>query len=50
MKNIEARKLQREYLREWRRKNPDRVKEYNSNYWKKKAEQKKQEAGDAQQH
>jgi len=32
-----ARELQREYLREWRRNNPDKVKEYNERYWKKKA-------------
>jgi len=32
-----AREKQREYLREWRKKNPDKVKEYNKRYWRKKA-------------
>ncbi len=32
-----AREKQREYLREWRRNNPDKVKEYNKRYWRKKA-------------
>lgn len=32
-----ARKLQREYLREWRRKNKDRVRESNRRYWERKA-------------
>lgn len=29
--------LQREYLRAWRRKNPDKVKQYNRDYWRRKA-------------
>ena len=32
-----AREIQREYLREWRKRNPDKVKEYNERYWRKKA-------------
>ena len=32
-----ARELQREYLREWRRNNPDKVKEYNERYWRRRA-------------
>lgn len=40
----DARKLQREYLKEWRAKNPDRVKKYNADYWRRKAEQKQMEA------
>jgi len=32
-----AREKQREYLREWRKRNPDKVKEYNKRYWRKKA-------------
>ena len=32
-----AREKQREYQREWRRNNPDKVKEYNQRYWRKKA-------------
>lgn len=33
----QARRAQREYLREWRRRNPDRVKEANRRYWEKRA-------------
>lgn len=38
-KQIEARAKEerRAYMREWRRKNKDRVKEYNERYWKKRA-------------
>ena len=32
-----AREKQREYLREWRKKNPDKVKEYNQRYWRRRA-------------
>jgi len=32
-----AREKQREYLREWRKRNPDKIKEYNQRYWRKKA-------------
>lgn len=32
-----AREIQREYLREWRKRNPDKVREYNKRYWRKKA-------------
>jgi len=28
-----------EYMREWRRKNKDKVKQYRNNYWLKRAEQ-----------
>lgn len=38
-------KLQREYLRQWRAKNPDKVKAANRRYWEKKAA--KVKAGDA---
>ena len=34
-----ARELNREYQRKWRAKNKDKVKQYNQNYWQKKAEQ-----------
>ncbi len=30
--------VRRAYQREWRSKNKDKVKEYNANYWSKKAE------------
>lgn len=33
----QARKAQREYLREWRKRNPDRVKEANRKYWQRRA-------------
>ncbi len=32
-----ALEIQREYQREWRKKNPDKIKEYNQRYWRKKA-------------
>jgi len=32
-----AREKQREYLREWRRNNPDKVREYNKSYWRRRA-------------
>ena len=37
-KDEQARRLQREYLRNWRAKNKDKVKEYNERYWLRKAE------------
>lgn len=41
--NLSAREMQRRYLREWRKKNPDKVKKYNRDYWRRKAEKAKQE-------
>lgn len=35
-------KTQREYKREWRRKNPDKVRESNNRYWLKKANERKE--------
>lgn len=32
-----ARKKRNEYMRKWRKKNKDKVKQYNKNYWKKQA-------------
>ena len=32
-----AAEARREYFREWRRKNSDKVKQYNQNYWRKRA-------------
>lgn len=32
-----AREAYNEYMRNWRAKNKDRVKEYNKKYWKKKS-------------
>ena len=34
-----AAELRREYQREWRRKNKEKVAEYNHNYWMKKAKE-----------
>ena len=34
-----AKELRKEYLREWRSKNVDKVREYRERYWLKKAEQ-----------
>ena len=33
----EARQAQRAYYREWRKKNPDKIRESNRKYWEKKA-------------
>ncbi|NLD33159.1 MAG: hypothetical protein GX662_13040 [Trichococcus flocculiformis] len=35
----EARKARNEYYREWRKKNPEKVKQAQENYWKKKAKE-----------
>ena len=35
--NERVRELQREYLRAWRKKNPDKVKQYSRTYWERKA-------------
>jgi len=40
-----AKELQREYLRQWRNANKDRVKRYNSDYWLRKAYQLLKENG-----
>lgn len=34
----EARKAAAAYMREWRKKNPDKQEEYRAAYWKRKAE------------
>ena len=34
-----ARKARNAYLRDWRAKNPEKVKQYNANYWERKAAQ-----------
>jgi len=36
--------MQREYLQKWRKANPDKVKQYNANYWRRKV-LKNQEGG-----
>lgn len=35
----QAKEAQRAYLREWRRKNPEKVRESNRRYWERKAQQ-----------
>ncbi len=37
-----AKMAQREYARQWRRKNPEKVRAINRRYWEKKAAQKKE--------
>lgn len=37
----EARKLQREYRKQWRQKNKEHIKNYNIEYWNRKAEEEK---------
>ena len=34
-----AREKQREYMREWRKKNKDKVRQYNADYWLRKAQE-----------
>lgn len=41
----EAKKIRAEYQREWRRKNKDKVKKSNSNYWEKKAKEASEQNG-----
>lgn len=35
----EARKARNKYMREWKKKNPDKVRRYNERMWEKKAKQ-----------
>lgn len=37
-----ANRLKKEYYKDWRDKNKDKVKKYNATYWKKRAEKAKQ--------
>ena len=48
MLDSKAAEKRRAYLQEWRRKNPDKVREYNETYWQRKAEQKKEGKDDAE--
>lgn len=41
-----ARMAQREYARQWRRKNPDKVREKNRRYWERKAKQLQENRGE----
>ena len=51
MLSEEAREKQREYLREWRKRNKDKVRSYNAGYWERKAdkENEKLEVGEDKQ-
>jgi len=33
----QASEMRRKYLREWRKKNPEKVRQYNREYWQRKA-------------
>ncbi|MDH2337498.1 hypothetical protein [Clostridium perfringens] len=41
--NNKAREERNAYMRAWRKKNKDRVKEYNSSYWERKSKSKREE-------
>lgn len=34
---LDAKEMQRQYLREWRKKHPEKVKKYNREYWERRA-------------
>lgn len=41
-----VREAKRQYMREWRKKNPERVKENNRRYWERKAKQMQENRGE----
>ena len=41
--NEKDREERKAYMRAWRKKNKDRVKEYNSSYWERKSKSKREE-------
>ncbi len=41
-----VREAKRQYMREWRKKNPERVKENNRRYWERKAKQLQENRGE----
>ncbi|EPZ53745.1 hypothetical protein NSA45_11165 [Paraclostridium bifermentans] len=41
--NDKAREERNAYLREWRKKNKDKIKKYNTRYWERKASKRKKE-------
>ena len=45
----EAKLARAKYMREWRKKNPDKQREYNARKWERKAEQARQEREAAEQ-
>ena len=46
--NENAREAQRVYMREWRRRNPDKVREINQRYWMRRAERMKAKKGESE--
>ena len=46
--SAEAIEARRAYQNEWRRKNKDRIKDYNARYWQRKAEELKQQSATEQ--
>lgn len=41
-----AREAQRAYMREWRKRNPDRVREINKRYWENQAKRVREKRGE----
>lgn len=39
-----AAEMRRDYLKRWRQNNPDKVREYNRQYWQRKADRAREEA------
>ncbi|WP_165497499.1 hypothetical protein [Bacillus mycoides] len=37
--NLSSKEARNLYMREYRKKNPEKIKQYNDNYWKKKAKE-----------
>ena len=46
--SLEATACRRDYMRKWRAKNRDKVREYNARYWAKRLEREKKAAGQEQ--
>lgn len=46
MNECEWKKSRREYMRAWRKRNPDKVKRNNEAYWRRRLAREKQEAGE----
>ena len=45
----EVKEARNAYYREWRKKNPEKMKRYQENYWKKKAQEMREEEENEQQ-
>lgn len=46
---LRAREIRNEYMRQYRKKNPDKVREINKRYWERKAEREQEEQEDEHQ-